>query len=262
MFLDDGFACGDNKISADIISVDIKRDILDSGFVPKADKCFWVPVQELQWLGALLNSVHFTISIPQVRIDKALACLDVISTNRKSVPVRKVASFVGQMISMSIVVGSVSQIMTRYLSIDIAMAPTWNSYIKLSCDSREQLLFWKDNLRFWCYQTAGVDAFTFDWGNNFGLFVPPSHAEDIEQLPDVLVEKVSLLPDLLKGSRADSTCHKYKNGFLRWEKWALSNGLNSINKPPREIAQGSGKLNKDNKHSLVSEPLTTTFYSD
>ena len=28
-------------------------------------------------------------------------------------------------------------------------------------------------LKFWCYKSAGVDAFTFDWGQGFGLYVPP-----------------------------------------------------------------------------------------
>ena len=43
--------------------------------------------------------------------------------------------------SMGMVIGSVSQIMTRYLSIDIL-----NSYIKLSEESADQLMFWKKTL--------------------------------------------------------------------------------------------------------------------
>ena len=38
----------------------------------------------------------------------------------------------GQIISMSIVIGTISQIMTRYLSTEIASAPSWKSYVKLS----------------------------------------------------------------------------------------------------------------------------------
>lgn len=48
---------------------------------------------------------------------------------------------------MSIVLGNLAQMMTRFLSIDIANATTWNSYIKLSEDSLEQLSFWQRNLR-------------------------------------------------------------------------------------------------------------------
>lgn len=51
--------------------------------------------------------------------------------------------------------------------------------------------------------------------------------EDVEELPDILVDRVSLLPELLEGSRAKSTCDFYKRGFQRWAAWTLSNGLTS-----------------------------------
>ena len=46
--------------------------------------------------------------------------------------VRKVARLVGQIISMSEVIGSVSQHMTRSLSMDIVSARSWNSYVTFS----------------------------------------------------------------------------------------------------------------------------------
>jgi hypothetical protein len=48
---------------------------------------------------------------------------------------------------MSIVLGHISQIMTRNLSIDIASAFSWVSYIHLSVESMAQLNFWKENLQ-------------------------------------------------------------------------------------------------------------------
>ncbi|KAH3751970.1 hypothetical protein DPMN_186578, partial [Dreissena polymorpha] len=42
------------------------------------------------------------------------------------------------------------------------------------------------------------------------------HADDINALPDVLVEGVSLLPELLKESRAMNTSEAYRRGFKRW----------------------------------------------
>ena len=53
------------------------------------------------------------------------------------------------------------------------------------------------------------------------------HAEDIDALPDVLVGGVSLLPELIKKSRATTTSETYKRGFKRWCDWALSNKLSS-----------------------------------
>jgi hypothetical protein len=66
---------------------------------------------------------------------------------KKTVSVRKVASFVGQIISMSTVIGSVCQLMTKCLSIDILNAISWNKHICLSADSIRQILFWIDNIQ-------------------------------------------------------------------------------------------------------------------
>lgn len=63
-----------------------------------------------------------------------------------SIHVKKIASLVGQIISMSYVIGNVAHIMTKFLSIDILSADTWNSFITLSDDSIEQISFWKNNL--------------------------------------------------------------------------------------------------------------------
>ena len=150
MYLDDGFGCSGSKVSAEIMAQSIKSDIISSGFVPKAEKSCWVPVQRLQWLGAVLDSEEFTISIPETRIT-ALICTiqDIENSMRISrrVHVKKVARMVGQIISMSVVLGNMSQIMTRYLSMDILKAYTWNSYIKLSTKSFEQITFWRNSVK-------------------------------------------------------------------------------------------------------------------
>lgn len=76
-------------------------------------------VQELKWL-AFLNMMESIISILHRREDNAKFTHEI---KRKSwVPIGKVAGFIGQIISMSIVIGSLSQIITRYLSIDVLQA--------------------------------------------------------------------------------------------------------------------------------------------
>jgi len=146
MFLDDGFGTAETYDKTVIMSREIKSDLLLSGLVPKVDKSCWEPVQELQWLGSQLNTANFTVCISGCRIDKVLQTLRFLQTS-DYVCVRKVASFVGQIISMGIVLGTVSQIMTRCLSIDILKAKTWNSYIELSVESKVQLSFWNEHLK-------------------------------------------------------------------------------------------------------------------
>jgi hypothetical protein len=62
------------------------------------------------------------------------------------VPVRKVASAVGKFIYMATVIGHISQIMTRYLTLNVLNTRYWDERISLSAESYEQLLFWKGYL--------------------------------------------------------------------------------------------------------------------
>jgi hypothetical protein len=45
MFLDDGFGCGQDFSKTEQLGVQIKGDLLLSGFIPNVDKSVWVPVQ-------------------------------------------------------------------------------------------------------------------------------------------------------------------------------------------------------------------------
>jgi len=50
---------------------------------------------------------------------------------------------------------------------------------------------------------------------------------DLLELPASLVEKISLIPGLLNECKSSNTVTNYYYGFLRWQKWALSNGISS-----------------------------------
>ncbi|XP_068204659.1 uncharacterized protein [Palaemon carinicauda] len=50
-------------------------------------------------------------------------------------------------------------------------------------------------------------------------------SDDIEELPEVLAEKVPLIPELRVSVRADSTTKSYMNAFQRWKFWASSNSV-------------------------------------
>ena len=64
----------------------------------------------------------------------------------RRVPVRKISSIEGQIFSVSIVIGHISQIMTRYFSMDILSPWLWSSFISFSGGSIDQLKFWQDHL--------------------------------------------------------------------------------------------------------------------
>jgi hypothetical protein len=58
----------------------------------------------------------------------------------------KIESFVGQIVSMSYVIGNVACTMTKHLSIGILEKTSWNSCIVLTDSSLNHIKFWKDNL--------------------------------------------------------------------------------------------------------------------
>ena len=91
IFLDDGFDTSGALSLAKDLSQHVMSDWLDSGFIPTVKLCLWIPVQELEWFGAVLNSIDFIFCISQRKV---------VNT----------ASFVGQVISMGNGIWLVSQI--------------------------------------------------------------------------------------------------------------------------------------------------------
>ncbi|XP_046351504.2 uncharacterized protein LOC124131993 isoform X2 [Haliotis rufescens] len=88
-----------------------------------------------------------TISVPHRKIVKVKCSItDLLKSKSKNVKVRDVASVVGQLVSMKLVLGPLSQLMTRSLSMDILIVSTWHSSLKLSCHSIHQLKFWLGNI--------------------------------------------------------------------------------------------------------------------
>ena len=88
-----------------------------SGIVAKADKCLWIQVQILYFLGVTLNAKDGCISIPKSRLDKAsqafISLLPDFKVHRR-IPVRKFASVVGQIISSAVVIGSIAHIISLH----------------------------------------------------------------------------------------------------------------------------------------------------
>lgn len=148
MYLDDGFGCHGEYDQTCEMSRQVYSDIILSGFIPKDEKSMWIPCQSLEFLGIHLNCEQGTIHVPSRRLNKVadtIKKIDYFLERNLPIKVRRVASLVGQIISMSVVIGSVSQLMTRCLSIDTSLATSWNSMIFLSKDSIDQISFWKQH---------------------------------------------------------------------------------------------------------------------
>lgn len=150
MYLDDGLGTHSDENICYEISKQVKHDLIQSGFVPKPEKSLWLPTRQVIFLGYGIDTVNAVLKIPQQRIEKLRSSISSLLSDfsvHGRVFVRKVSSVVGQIISMSYVLGNIVYIMTKSLSIDIASAKSWNVCIKLSEESSVQLDFWNKSVQ-------------------------------------------------------------------------------------------------------------------
>ncbi len=73
----------------------------------------WIMSLLMEWLGFRIDTVSMIMSVPERKRNKVLKDINVLlQAKRVRFPVKHIASVVGQMISMKIVMGPVSQLMT------------------------------------------------------------------------------------------------------------------------------------------------------
>ena len=144
-FLDDGICFSSSKEKAKEASRKVRRDLLSAGAFWSVKKSVWEPVKVCEWLGIVWDSNRASISVAPHRVEKILStCAELLS--RDSCPVKSLASFTGQINSLSLVVGNCSSLTTRCSQQAIAAAPTWRSQVHLSTNIVAELEFWKANL--------------------------------------------------------------------------------------------------------------------
>ena len=98
---------------------------------------------------------------------------------------------------------------------------------------------------------------------NFVLYISffQSFSNDIGGLPKELADRVALLPELLKYSRASSTVKSYHSGFVRWKNWALINGLGSKDVLPAKAFHVALYLASVIQTAESASPVIKAFYS-
>ena len=144
-FLDDGICFSAEEEKAEEASKRVRSDLLKAGAFWSVKKSIWKPVKVCEWLGIIWDSNRAALSAAPHRVDKILStCTDLLS--RHSCPVKALASFTGQVNSLSLIVGNCSSLTTRCSQQAIAAAPTWQSQVSLSPNIHSELKFWLENL--------------------------------------------------------------------------------------------------------------------
>ena len=153
LYLDDGFiviskATDDaesNRKIAQTISKHVRVDLLKAGLVYNIEKINWDPTTRIEWLGMIWDTKTGILQVLDRRIDKLKKTMSEIQL-LQIVSIRKLHSFVGQIISLSPVSGNITRLMTRHCQIQIAKATEEDEMINLDVQCKSELSFWKENL--------------------------------------------------------------------------------------------------------------------
>ena len=112
VYLDDGLCAMDGESNALEASVMVRSTLSQADFVANDKKSIWEPTQRLQWLGFVVDLSKGQIEVPAERVTALESKLQEIC-KWKLIPAKRLASIVGNTISMSLAIGPVSRLMTR-----------------------------------------------------------------------------------------------------------------------------------------------------
>ena len=87
------------------------------------------------------------------------------------------------------------------------------------------------------------------------------YSSEIDGLPDVLAEKVSSLPDVLKSTRAENTVNNYKRAFNRWKFWCLAHGLKDEETLPARAFHVALYLVSLVQTANTASPIINAYYA-
>lgn len=148
LYLDDGFGISDNYELAKTHSKFVRESLLSAGVVLNEEKSIWIPTQNLTWLGLCWNSVSHSISVPEARVYKLLNCIDSVIKSLPFISARKLAKFVGLVMSFHPVIGNLCLIMSKYSQMFIASSSSWDRNIRVHNDIFiSELFYWKENVQ-------------------------------------------------------------------------------------------------------------------
>ena len=111
-YSDDGTSAAQSFSKCEEHSLRVKSDLFKSGFVPNKDKCQWVPIQVICWLGIFWDLKNNCMFIPLGKISGILdEVVEIMSCKRVSA--RKLARVTGRIISNCLIMGDVWKRVTK-----------------------------------------------------------------------------------------------------------------------------------------------------
>ncbi|WAR24273.1 POL-like protein [Mya arenaria] len=145
VYLDDSYLQGTTYAEC-LENVSVTQELLaDIGFVINNEKSVFIPTQELDFLGFILNSNTMTISLTEQNVQTITLAIQTLQ-NSANYTIRQVAEIIGKMISYSIAI-PYGILYTKVLEQDKTSALKYNkgnfdSHMTLSAESLIDLDWW------------------------------------------------------------------------------------------------------------------------
>jgi hypothetical protein len=145
LYLDDGFGMNKDESSCYEDAKFVKESLIEAGLFINEEISVFTPVAKLEWLGIVWNSTEFTLSITKRRVYDLMSSLCVILKSYPSFTARHLAQVVGRVISMTLVIGNVAMIKSKYCYMAIENRSAWDKPI-MSFNQDKELRFWENNI--------------------------------------------------------------------------------------------------------------------
>ena len=119
LYLDDELGIGSSLRDSSQNSVFVRQSLIDAGFLINEDKSIFTPVQSLEWLGIVWNSLDYSLSIPDWRIVDIVDALTYLLSRLPFITAHLLAQVTDRIISMSPVIALSSKSSDRKCFVNI-----------------------------------------------------------------------------------------------------------------------------------------------
>ena len=145
VYLDDGIFGSQWRGSTSRQACIIETDLKEAGFTINEEKSILVPVQTAVWLGFLINTIDYTFSVPQGKIERLITSITKVMRHKYG-SARDIAKIAGSIISMGPGIGQLTRLFTRKMYSFIDESSMWDEKRVFNGGIINELNFWAKNL--------------------------------------------------------------------------------------------------------------------
>ena len=132
-FIDDGYATADSATAATAMSIQIRSDLQDLGFLyyDSPPKSFWEPDHEADILGMHLDFDTFSFSISEEKIKCIRSIISELFSKRHRATARQVARLAGSIQATKLAIGPATSFFCKAMSNFVGIAKSWDYHYPL-----------------------------------------------------------------------------------------------------------------------------------